>query len=108
MGSGKEAEDARRRRCPRLGHEVAFRYCRCPGRDLPCGRIVDCWWEAFDVQAFLRAHYTPEAVARVLAPPPDKVATLMQLIQRAQQAARPAGPDGGEADAPPEDRDEKP
>ncbi len=81
-----DAHDARRRRCPMLGHEVPFSYCRAPGADLPCPRVADCWWETFDVEAFLRAHLAEEDVARTLAPRQDKVATIVELIEKARKA----------------------
>jgi len=74
-----------------LGHTVPFSYCRAPGRDLPCGRIFDCWWETFDVVAFIRAHFSEADIARITAPPPDKRATLVELIERARRAKESGG-----------------
>ena len=68
-----------------LGHDIAFAYCRAPGRDLPCRKVFDCWFETFDVQGFIREHYTTEQIERILAPRQDKAATLVELIQRARQ-----------------------
>ena len=81
--------DHRVRRCPMLGHEVQFAYCRAPGAPLPCGRVLDCWWEQFDVRGFLQTHYSPQQVRQILAPRQPKVATLIELIQKAQAAADP-------------------
>lgn len=81
------AHDARQRRCPRLGHDVPFSYCRSPGTDLPCGRISDCWWELFDVEAFLRAHYSEEQIQQILAPPKNKTLSLFELIEKARKAS---------------------
>jgi hypothetical protein len=39
-------------RCPRLGHELTFGYCRQESRGKPCRLILDCWWERFDAQQF--------------------------------------------------------
>ena len=86
--------DQRKRRCPMLGHELTFDYCRAPARDLPCRKILDCWWEAFDVQAFLDEHFTAEQQGEALAPRTDKVASLLDLIQQAQ--ARTKGQDADE------------
>jgi hypothetical protein len=79
-------EDGRTRRCPMLGHDVPFAYCRAPGHALPCRKVFDCWWETFDVTAFIRSHYGEADIAAILAPPPDKAATLVELIERARQA----------------------
>jgi len=83
------AHDRRRRRCPMLGNDVPFSYCRAPARDLPCRRIFDCWWETFDVRAFLGGHFTEDDIARILAPPKDRTVTLIELIERARKANEP-------------------
>ena len=81
------AHDDRTRRCPMLGHDVPFSYCRAPGRELPCCRIGDCWWETFDVETFVRAHYSEEQIREILAPPRDKVVSIAELIERARKAS---------------------
>ena len=87
-------------RCRRLGHEVAFGYCRQETRGQPCRLILDCWWERFDVRGFLQAHLTEGAMAQVestgAAPPPAKVLSLVDLIQRAKEGLPSANPDSGE------------
>lgn len=70
-----------------LGHDLNFSYCRAPGRDLPCGKILDCWWKTFDVQAFLRQHFSEEQIQQVLAPREPKMATLVDLINKARASA---------------------
>ena len=87
MAEPIDTHDARCRRCPMLGHEVPFSYCRSPGRELPCGRIFDCWWEAFDVASFLRAHLDEQEIQQILAPREAKVTSLVDLIRRAKEAA---------------------
>jgi hypothetical protein len=76
-------------RCPRLGHELAFGYCRQETRGKPCRLILDCWWERFDVRAFLQAHLPAEGMAQVeragAAPPPSKVLSLVDLIRQAKE-----------------------
>ena len=78
--------DNRAKYCPRLGHEVPFSYCRLPGSDVPCRRTIDCWRETFDVEDFVRRHFTDEQIRRMLAPPQDKMTTLMELIEKARQS----------------------
>ncbi len=89
MAEDITAHDARRRRCPMLGHDVPFSYCRAPGRQLPCSRILDCWWQTFDVRAFIRQHLSEEDIARTLAPRKDKAATIIDLIEKARKANEP-------------------
>jgi len=86
-------------RCPRLGHELTFGYCRQETRGKPCRLILDCWWERFDVRAFLQANLPEEAMAQVertgAAPPPSKVLSLVDLIQQAKDRIAVEKPDGG-------------
>jgi len=79
--------DGRRRRCPMLGHDVPLAYCRAPGSEIPCRRVFDCWWETFEVEAFVRAHYGAGVIAQILAPRQDKTATIVELIERARKNA---------------------
>ena len=80
-----DIHDARPRRCPMLGHEVSFGYCRLPGGQKPCRKIADCWFETFDVAAWLRAHFSPEQIEAITARPADKRLTLIELIEQARQ-----------------------
>ncbi|HET6428117.1 MAG TPA: hypothetical protein VFJ30_06900 [Phycisphaerae bacterium] len=86
MSDGIESNDHRRRRCPMLGHDLTFAYCRAPAKQLPCRKILDCWFETFDVRAFLGEHFTDEQIRQALAPPVDKMTTLIDLIQRARES----------------------
>ncbi|MFP3937131.1 MAG: hypothetical protein ACLFVW_02225 [Phycisphaerae bacterium] len=85
MSDEVQKHDGRKRRCPRLGHEVEFGYCRRPARELPCNKIFDCWWELFDVESFIRAHYSEEDIAKILSPPKPKVASIVELIEQAKK-----------------------
>ena len=80
-----DEHDHRIRRCPLLGHDIAFGYCRRPGRDIPCGKIYDCWWETLDITAFMEANYEPEVISEVLRPKPAKVMSLIDIIERARR-----------------------
>jgi hypothetical protein len=75
-------------RCPRLGHELTFGYCRQETRGTPCRLILNCWWEQFDVRSFLQAHLPEAAMSQVeragAVPPPSKVLSLLEMIQQAK------------------------
>lgn len=75
-------------RCGRLGHEVTFGYCRRENFGKPCRLILNCWWEEFDVRAFLEAELPKEDMVAVEqahgSPAPSKVGNLMALIERAK------------------------
>lgn len=79
--------DDMQRRCPRLGGPVSFGYCRIGGgQKSPCFKVFDCWWERFDVVGYFRQRLTKEAFEKLrCATPPDKVASLVDLIQQAQK-----------------------
>ena len=75
------------RRCPRLGGEVTFGYCKVCGEEKePCFKIFDCWWERFDVVGYMRACLPPETFHKLSKnrTPPGKVASLVDLIRQAQ------------------------
>ncbi len=76
-------------RCPRLGQEVTFGYCRQETGGKPCRLVLDCWWERFDVRAFLQTHLPPEVMAEVeratASPPTPKVLSLLGIVQQARE-----------------------
>jgi hypothetical protein len=76
-------------RCCRLGHEINFGYCRQESRQKPCRLILDCWWERFDVRAFLRAHLSQEQMCEIerasSAPPASKVFSLLDTLQETKE-----------------------
>jgi hypothetical protein len=78
------------RRCPRLGHEIAFAYCLTCGEDGgPCWKVADCWWEYFDVVAYLEDNFPADRVAALLnARPKPKIASILELIKQAQERTK--------------------
>jgi len=88
MSDDITAHDGRKRRCPMLGHDVPFSYCRQPGRELPCGKVGDCWWETFDVESFVRTHYSEDQIRQILAPPKPKALSLVELIAKARRQSK--------------------
>jgi hypothetical protein len=89
---GIDEHDQRMRRCPRLGHDIKFEYCRqgsgVSGRDCPCRKILDCWFEMFAVEEFVRAHYGDKTIEDIAAPPEDKLSSIVALVQQAQERAQ--------------------
>ena len=76
-------------RCPRLGHELKFSYCRREAGDLPCHRTIKCWQPFFPVEAYLREILSAsdwEHFSRQV--PGDKMATLLDLIEQAKKRAK--------------------
>lgn len=77
------------RRCPRLGGPVALRYCLENGSDnLPCFKVIDCWWEMFDVVSFVRERLPQDQFDQLMSSrekPPEKISSLIDLIEKAKQ-----------------------
>lgn len=74
-------------RCPRLGGPVNFGYCRREGsNDQPCFKVLDCWWQRFDVADHL-ASCLPREVFDALSQhrPRAKITSLIDLITAAQK-----------------------
>ena len=87
-------------RCPRLGHELTFGYCRQETRGKPCRLILDCWWERFDVRAFLAGQsggggHGAGGACRC-GSPPSKVLSLVEMIQQAKDRIAVEKPDAGD------------
>ena len=81
----KTQHDSKLIRCPKLGDEMTFGYCVQESGDLPCARIVRCWQSAFDVEAVLKEHLTPEQWKQfTCAQPKDKVISLIEIIEAAK------------------------
>jgi len=80
--------DTQRGYCRRLGHDVDFSYCRIGNQGIPCFKIFDCWYERFDIQAFMKSNYSAEEIKKILIPPQDKVSTLYDLIEKAKKSVQ--------------------
>lgn len=81
-----EQHDDKMIRCPRVGGEVNFRYCRFENDMLPCRWIVGCWQMHMDISNFLADHYSREELDRIFAPPKPKIESLVDLIEKAKKA----------------------
>ncbi len=81
----KTEHDEKMIRCPKLGDEMTFSYCRRESGDLPCARIINCWQAAFDVTDVLNRVLTPDQWARFIsAKPKEKALSLIELIEKAK------------------------
>jgi hypothetical protein len=69
---------------------VPFRYCRSEAEGKLCASTLNCWWETFDVEGFLREH-APEALSELLARrSAPKITTIVDLIEQAKRRASQA------------------
>ena len=81
-----EQHDEKTMRCPRVGGEVTFRFCRFENNMLPCRFIVGCWQGQMDIEAFLYEHYSEDELNRIFAPPKPKIESLVGLMEKVQKA----------------------
>ena len=72
-------------RCPRVGGEVNFKFCRFENNMLPCRWIIGCWQNYMDVNRFLADNYSNEDLAQIFAPPKSKVESLLGLVEKAKR-----------------------
>lgn len=81
-----EEYDALILRCPQLGGEVPFQYCRVVNEDLPCSKIIICWEFRIEIGKFLNEHYSLEQIQCALAPPSKtRMEALVELIEKAKK-----------------------
>lgn len=79
-------------RCPKLGGQVTFTYCRREGGTLPCQRTIICWQCRFPVEAFLKSILEKEEWDRWShQKPKEKMVTLLELIEAAKQRLQEGG-----------------
>ncbi|MBU1343006.1 MAG: hypothetical protein KKE44_25160 [Proteobacteria bacterium] len=73
-------------RCPRLGHQISFTYCRSENSGLPCFKTLDCWYSYFDVHTHLKEKLSEEDFKKVfLKQAKPKVFSLIDLIEQAKK-----------------------
>lgn len=72
-------------RCPRIGGDVNFRFCRSENSMLPCRWVVGCWEGRLDIKRFLEQHFSEEAHNRIFAPPKPKLASLVEMMEKARE-----------------------
>jgi hypothetical protein len=81
-----EEHDALIIRCPQLGGEVPFQYCRTVSEDFPCQRIMVCWEFRIEIPKFLREHYSMDQIQHALAPSTKtRLDTILELIEKAKE-----------------------
>ena len=73
-------------RCPRLGHQINFPYCRHENNGLPCFKTLDCWYNTFDVYSYLKDKLGQEDFKKVFQTKgKPKILSLLDLIEQAKE-----------------------
>lgn len=71
--------------CKILGHFLTFDYCRSANKGLPCGKVLDCWFQQFPIQEFISSNYSKEEQQKIFEPPKSKVLSLSEILKQAQE-----------------------
>ncbi len=79
----KEQYDEKQGYCRMLGHTLSFRYCRVMHTGLPCHNILNCWFERFDIEAFVGENYSTEELLDIFTPPRKKMETIVEVVNQA-------------------------
>ena len=58
----KEKYDCLIIRCPSLGGEVPFQYCRKINQGSPCRKLPVCWAEKIDIFEYIQKFYSSEEI----------------------------------------------
>jgi hypothetical protein len=80
-----EDYDEKTIRCPRVGGDVTFKYCRFENNMLPCKWIVGCWRMYIDINKFLEDYYSNEELDQIFALPKPKIQGLVSMIEKAKK-----------------------
>jgi len=73
-------------RCPRLGQQIHFSYCRQENMGLPCFKTLDCWYIHFQVVEYLQQELSDiEWQDAFEKPSTPKMVSLVELIEKAQK-----------------------
>jgi hypothetical protein len=82
-------DDSFQIRCPRLGQQIHFSYCRQENMGLPCFKTLDCWHIHFQVVKYLQQELSVvEWQDTFEKPPTHKIISLAELIEKAQKLAK--------------------
>lgn len=80
-------------RCPRLGHQIHYAYCRIENNGLPCFKTLDCWYRHFEVEKRLKQELTQEEWDQVFGKgAKPKMVSLLELIEQAKKSTQKKDP----------------
>lgn len=71
-------------RCPRLGHQVPFDYCRSEDMGRPCGRLPQCWNRVrrLDKTPIMSENQNEQHAAA--SPAQSKMCMILEAIEKAK------------------------
>ena len=69
-------------RCPRLGSEITFAYCRIEQGHLPCSRLIACWSPSIPVAAWLDEMLSPGQLEQFTGSSgKDRLTVLFEIVE---------------------------
>ena len=77
-----DVHDTRENYCRMLGHILTFKYCRTMKEGLPCGRILDCWFELIAIEEFIEENYSDNEKKIIFEPPKQKMISLLEILEK--------------------------
>ena len=81
-------DDTFRIRCPKLGHQIYFSYCRQENTGSPCFKTLDCWYIHFQVVDYLKKELSVEEWQKSFEKPPkQKMLSLVEILEQVQKKA---------------------
>lgn len=79
----KEEFDEQFLRCPLLGGEVPFSYCRRVNDGGPCRRMPFCWGDRIDIAGYIEGFYSQDEIQRFfLQDGPGRLGRIMENLRR--------------------------
>lgn len=81
----KEEFDEQEGYCKMLGHFLSFKYCRTSNKNLPCSKVMDCWFQQFPIEKYINENFSPEEQVKIFEPPKAKILSLTEILEQAQQ-----------------------
>jgi hypothetical protein len=73
-------------RCPRLGHQIVFSYCRVENEGLPCFKALDCWHQHFSVEEYFQKEITQDQWKKAFSrPTKNKMFSLLEMIEQTKK-----------------------
>jgi hypothetical protein len=87
--TAKECYDHLTIRCPSLGGEVPFSYCRKQGAGNPCSRLPTCWVERVDIGTYIQTFFSQEEIADFfLTSPLGRLDVFLENLERIKTMQR--------------------
>jgi len=80
--------------CRKLGHFIKFNYCRkekADKKELPCAKILDCWFEKIPVHDFINENYLKNDIAYIFQSSKPKITSILELIEKAKKIEKIKG-----------------